>query len=190
MYVFAREENVPNSRYFGHVPFVQNGPSHPGGHLHTNDVLPLSLTQCPLFWHLNSVQGTCLLHESPVNSFLKRNVWTQLSGVRYTVETYLKTVAVWLHVHVQPTAAAVVTQVSTARRPVAVRDVPARGDRRMVQRYRLVVDRQSSNAPGVRHRQTGGGPGRHAWQIRKTACDRVGTQKTVCNQRNAKVSDE
>lgn len=127
------------------LPFVQNGPSQPGGHLHTNDVLPLSLTQCPLFWHLNSVQGTCLSHQSPVNSCFEtkrlntgsvnddaaayvRNTYKTLLNA-HCPGTYLKTMAVWLHVHIQPTAAAVVAQVSSARRPVAVCDVPARGDR-------------------------------------------------------------
>jgi len=63
---------------FRNIPFVQNGPSQPGGHLHTNDVLPLSLTQWPLFWHLNSVQGACLLHESPVNSLVFKPIFKQL----------------------------------------------------------------------------------------------------------------
>jgi len=36
--------------------------------------------------------------------------------------------AVRFHVHVQPTAAAVMAQVTAARRPVAIGNVPASGD--------------------------------------------------------------
>lgn len=78
--------------------------------------------------------------------------------------------AVWLHVHVQPTAASVMAQVAAARSAIAIGYVPGRCDRRIIKRYRLVIDRQSPNTPGKRHGQSGSGPGWHAGQIRQTAC--------------------
>lgn len=87
------------------------------------------------------------------------------------------------HVHVQPTAAAVMAQIAAARGPVAVRDVPGRDDRRIVQRYRLVVDRQPPDAPGERHRQPGGGSRRHAGQIGQTACVHILKREKNCRKR-------
>lgn len=74
--------------------------------------------------------------------------------------------AVRLHVHIQPTAATVMAQIAAARSPVAIGDVPASSDRRKVQRYRFVVDRQPPNASSERYRQAGGRPRWHARQIR------------------------
>lgn len=83
-----------------------------------------------------------------------------------------------LHVHVQPTAAAVVAQIAAARRPVAVGDVPGRGDRRIVERYRLVIDRQPPNASGERYWQPGRRTRRHAGQVWQTTCERTAEKKT------------
>lgn len=165
---------------FRNIPFVQNGPSQPGGHLHTNDVLPLSLTQWPLFWHLNSVQGACLLHESPVNSLVIKQIFIQLHiwwhrervGIydrKIKTRTHLKAMAVWFHVHVQPTASAVVAQVAAAWCPIAICNVPASCNRRIVECYRLVVDRQSAYTSGERNRKSGRGAGWHAGQIWQTS---------------------
>lgn len=77
--------------------------------------------------------------------------------------------AVWFHVHVQPTASAVVAQVAAARCPVAISNVPASGDRRIVECYRLVVDRQSAYASCERNRKSGRGAGWHTGQIWQTS---------------------
>lgn len=73
------------------------------------------------------------------------------------------------HVHIQPTASAVMTQVTTTRCPVAVSNVSARCDRRIVECYRLVVDRQSTYTSGKWNRKSGGGARWHAGQIRQTS---------------------
>jgi len=72
------------------------------------------------------------------------------------------------HVHVQPTASTVMTQVATARCPVTISNVPASCDRRIVECYRLVVDRQSTYTSGEWNRKSGRGAGCHARQIWQT----------------------
>lgn len=74
--------------------------------------------------------------------------------------------AVRFHVHVQPTASSVMTQVATTWSAVAVGYVPARGDRRKVQRYSVIINRQPPNASGERYWQTCSGAWRHARHIR------------------------